>query len=547
MCGIFAVFGPGAQNAVLNRRCANLIKHRGPDYTGEYISPDGLAHIIHHRLAIVHPASGAQPIISDLKVLAVNGEIYNYRELNEEHKLGIDVEAAHSDCDVLIPLLARFGDDHFGDLKINGMFGLVYYDERLNKIIIARDYMGIIPLYYAIATDGTLYVSSEFKALVDIDTINQIKEFTPNSLWIVGEKWCKFNRTMPSNFTSPPISSTYSNLKKAVESHIATEVPMAVLLSGGLDSSIIASMANDIIIKKQIMSTPKISTKTAIKKIDTYSVGLEGSPDLKAARVMAEYLGSAHHEVLFTIKEALDFLPEAIRLLETYDITTIRAGLPMLLMMRQIKADGFKVVLSGEGSDEEWAGYVYNRYAPDPIALLEESVRKMDDLHWYDCRRANMAGAVFGVEVRVPFLDRSVVDYVMAVDPKLKMHVTSSNQIGIEKKHLRSACEGILPPEIAWRGKEQFSDGVGYQWIDTLKRLAETRISDLDFSNAGKRFPVNCPLTKEGYWYRDIFEHHFQAKATLCCPNQKSVACCSPTALKWKEDWVTKNDPSGRI
>lgn len=530
MCGIFAVFGPGAKNAAINRACAKLIKHRGPDYTGEYISPDGLAHIIHHRLAIVHPASGAQPIISDLKVLAVNGEIYNYRELNDEYKLGINCEQAHSDCDVLIPLLERFGGDHFSEIKINGMYALVYYDERFNKIIIARDYVGIIPLYYAIATDGTLYVSSEFKALTVIDTINQIKEFTPNSLWIVGEKWCRFARSMSSTFSTPTVKETYLNLKSAVKSHIATEVPMAVLLSGGLDSSIIASMA----------------AKDYFTKIHTYSVGLAGSPDLKAARVMADYLRSEHHEVLFTIDEAITFLPEAIRLLETYDITTIRAGLPMLLMMRQISKDGFKVVLSGEGSDELWAGYVYNRYAPDSTALLNESIRKMDDLHWYDCRRANMAGAVYGVEVRVPFLDRSVVDYVMAVDPKIKMHNFNDDK-KIEKRHLREACKDILPAEIAWRGKEQFSDGVGYGWIDTLKRLAETKINDTDFANAPKRFPTNPPLTKEGYWYRNIFEHHFQSKATTCCPNQKSVACCSPTALKWKEDWLVKNDPSGRI
>lgn len=546
MCGIFAVFGPGAKNSVINRTMANLIKHRGPDYTGEYISPDGLAHIIHHRLAIVHPQSGAQPIISDLKVLAVNGEIYNYRELNDEYKLGIDTTTSHSDCDVLIPLLDRFGSDHFSEIKINGMYALVYYDERINKIIVARDYMGIIPLYYAIATDGTLYISSEFKALVGLDIITTIKEFSPNSIWIVGERWCRFARSMESNFITPTVKQTYLNLKAAVASHIATEVPMAVLLSGGLDSSIIASMADDIIVKKHFHDVIHNGLEShAIKKIHTYSVGLKDSPDLKAARVMAQYLGSEHHEVLFTIEEAISFLPDAIRMLETYDITTIRAGLPMLLMMKQIKLDGFKVVLSGEGSDEEWAGYVYNRYAPGHIDLLNECSRKMDDLHWYDCRRANMAGAAYGIEVRVPFLDRSVVDYVMQIDPRLKMH--NSEFKNIEKRHLREACEGILPAEIAWRGKEQFSDGVGYQWIDTLKRLAETRISDADFINAARRFPTNTPLTKEGYWYRNIFEHHFQSKPVLCCPNQKSVACCSPTALKWKEDWVTKNDPSGRI
>jgi asparagine synthase (glutamine-hydrolysing) len=284
---------------------------------------------------------------------------------------------------------------------------------------------------------------------------------------------------------------------------------------------------------------------------------LADSPDLKAARVMADYLKSIHHEVVFTIDEALAFLPEAVRCLETYDITTIRAGLPMLIMMRQISRDGFKVVLSGEGSDEEWAGYVYNAKAPNPLELYEESVRKMDDLHWYDCRRANMAGAAYGVEVRVPFLDRSVVDYVMSVDPKVKMHSTirmiddktgDIHRSTIEKRHLREAFEHILPASIAWRGKEQFSDGVGYSWINTLKKVAESKYSsDLEMATAFQKYNVNTPLTKEGLWYREIFEQHFQDKAILCCPNQKSIACSSPKALEWNELWKAKHDPSGRI
>jgi len=555
MCGIFAAFGRGASNHEINRHAAGLIKHRGPDYTGEYISPDGLMHMIHHRLAIVHPKSGSQPILaysrSDIKsvaeievmvatgALAVNGEIYNYRELNAALNLGLNLETAHSDCDVLIPILRRYKGFSFSDITINGMFGLVYYEK--GTCIIARDYMGIIPLYYARSIDSqTIYISSEIKALACLADVEHIKIVRPNSYCsIIFDNgptcvWHNFHRSV-GTFISPTIQSTYDNLAAAVKSHIATEVPMAVLLSGGLDSSIIASLATKF-----------------VGRLHTYSVGLADSPDLKAARIMANYLDSIHHEVIFTIEEALEFLPEAVRLLETYDITTIRAGLPMLLMMKQISKDGFKVVLSGEGSDEEWAGYVYNAKAPNPLELYEESVRKMDDLHWYDCRRANMAGAVYGVEVRVPFLDRSVVDYVMSVDPKIKMHSTirmiddktgDIHKSTIEKRHLREAFEHILPASIAWRGKEQFSDGVGYSWINTLKKMAEEKYKTVD----DEKYEDNTPLTKEGLWYRSIFEKHFGSKATFCCPNQKSIACSSPKALEWDELWKSKHDPSGRI
>lgn len=547
MCGIFAAFGPGAKNHEVNRTAAALIKHRGPDYTGEYISPDGLVYMCHHRLAIVHPKSGAQPIINEYEydgklcreILAINGEIYNYRELNEELKLGFDLNRSHSDCDVMNPIMRNFT----GCLpKINGMFGLVYYNEHDGRFIFARDYIGIIPLYFVRGSDGTLYVSSEIKALSALDIADHsIQVCPPNSVHIARSStldsiimkhdYDDCNVADVKGSTTP--KATFDNLAAAVKSHMATEVKMAVLLSGGLDSSIIAALAK--------------SYSSSSIDLHTYSVGLAGSPDLKAARVMSEYLGSIHHEVIFTIAEGLAYLPEAVRRLETYDITTIRAGLPMLLMMRQIAADGFKVVLSGEGSDELWAGYAYNAKAPNSGELYYESVRKMNDLHWYDCRRANMAGAAYGVEVRVPFLDRSVVDYVMSLDPGIKMHSTMRliddrgdvHRQVMEKRHLREAFEGYLPASILWRKKEQFSDGVGYQWITVLKAA--------DMQDEKDNIVINTPLSSEGFKYRRIFDSHFNKKASYCCPNQKSVACSSPIALEWDKAWKDKHDPSGRI
>lgn len=533
-------------------KMAKKIRHRGPDWSGIYTGDNAI--IAHERLAIVDPFSGKQPLFSpDGKViLAVNGEIYNHTEIRKRYE-GRYPFRTKSDCEVILALYEEKGIDFLEDL--NGIFAFCLYDSRKNLFLTARDHIGIVPLYHGWDGEGRYYAASELKALEGVCC--KYEEFPPGSFYTVGsdqpERWyCRDWESYDAvKENGSSVEALRNGLEAAVKRQLMSDVPYAVLLSGGLDSSVIAAVT-----KK--FASRRVETGDACEawwpQLHSFAVGLEGSPDLEAARKAAEFIGTVHHEIHFTVREALDALPDVIYHLETYDVTTVRASTPMFLLARAVKAMGIKMVLSGEGSDELFGGYLYFHKAPSAREFHEETVRKLGKLHLYDCLRANKALAAWGVEGRVPFLDKEFIDLAMSLNPADKMTAPSRpvhgdilSEMKIEKRLLRQAFRDLLPEGIVLRQKEQFSDGVGYSWIDTLKKLAAEKVSDRQFEAAAKRFPVNTPLNKEEYYYRSIFEEFFPSEsAAASVPHEASVACSTATALAWDESFRHLNDPSGR-
>lgn len=544
MCGIVCAFDLKQDAESLRPQLLEMskrIRHRGPDWSGIYKSKNAI--LGHERLAIVDPASGKQPLYNEDQsiVLAANGEIYNHLELRKkfEGKYNFKTE---SDCEIILALYQEKGVDFVDDL--NGIFAFAIYDSTKDSYFIARDHMGIIPLYMGWDKDGTFYVASELKALEGVCA--KIELFPPGHYWHSGDEaptqWYKRNwvdfEEVKNNPTS--IEDLHDALSDAVHRQLMSDVPYGVLLSGGLDSSITSALAKKFSSKR----VESDDTQEAWwPQLHSFSVGLEGSPDLAAAKKVSEHIGSIHHEVVFTIQEGLDAIRDVIYHLETYDITTVRASTPMFLMARSIKSHGIKMVLSGEGADELFGGYLYFHKAPSAEEFHKETVRKLDKLHQYDCLRANKSLAAWGIEGRVPFLDKEFIDVAMRINPKDKM----INKERMEKWVVRKAFEDYLPESVAWRQKEQFSDGVGYSWIDTLKEVVETAVSDEQMNNAHFRFPLQTPQNKEEFYYRTLFEEHFPSDAAaLSVPSVPSVACSTPIALEWDEAFKNQNDPSGR-
>jgi len=544
MCGIVCAFDIKQSTEALRPQLLEMskkVRHRGPDWSGIYANKKAI--LAHERLAIVDPASGKQPLFSADKklVLAANGEIYNHKELKGQFEGDYEFQTA-SDCEVILSLYQKKGVDFIDEL--NGIFGFAIYDSEKDEYFIARDHMGIIPLYIGWDKNGTFYVASELKALEGVCT--KIELFPPGHYLHSSDgafvKWYQRDWTdyeaVKENQTS--IQAIHDALEAAVKRQLMSDVPYGVLLSGGLDSSVTSALAKKFS-QKRIESD---GTKDAWwPQLHSFSVGLEGSPDLEAARKVADHIGTVHHEIEFTIQEGLDAIKDVIYNLETYDITTIRASTPMYLMARVIKSMGIKMVLSGEGADELFGGYLYFHKAPNAKEFHEETVRKLDKLHMYDCLRANKSLAAWGIEGRVPFLDKEFMDVAMRINPKDKM----INGERMEKWVVRKAFESYLPESVVWRQKEQFSDGVGYSWIDTLKELVSEAVSDEQLKSANYRFPIQTPTSKEEYYYRSIFEGHFPSDAAaMSVPQEPSVACSTKIALEWDEAFKNMNDPSGR-
>ncbi|MBP0612616.1 asparagine synthase B [Chryseobacterium sp. cx-311] len=546
MCGIVCLLDAKQKTETLRPQILQMsrkVRHRGPDWSG--IFQDENVIFSHERLAIVDPASGKQPLFTkDGKVvLAVNGEIYNHRELRAEFP---DYDfLTQSDCEVILALYRRHGKDFLE--KLNGIFAFALYDSENGVYLVGRDHMGICPLYQGWDRNGNYYVASELKALEGI--CKSIEVFLPGHFLFSAEgfemqkwyhrDWEEYN-SVEDNVTD--ISKIREGLEAAVHRQLMSDVPYGVLLSGGLDSSIIAAVTAKYA-RNRIESGDQ--EEAWYPRLHSFAVGLEGSPDLVAAQKAAEHIGSIHHEVHFTVQEGLDAIRDVIYHLETYDVTTVRASTPMYLLARVIKSMGIKMVLSGEGSDELFGGYLYFHKAPNAKEFHDETVRKLGKLHLYDCLRANKALMSWGIEGRVPFLDKEFMDVAMNVNPKDKMISLAEGRM--EKYVLRKAFEDLLPESIAWRQKEQFSDGVGYSWIDSLKEAAETEVSDEMMVNAKFRFPLNTPQNKEEYRYRTIFEEHFPSEtAAATVPSVPSVACSTPIALEWDEAFKNLSDPSGR-
>jgi len=554
MCGIVGAFDikkstEPFRNQVL--RMAKTLRHRGPDWSGIYSGDKAI--LAHERLAIVDPLSGGQPLFSaDGKLaLAVNGEIYNHQEIRARFAGKYDF-LTQSDCEVILPLYREKGADFLEDL--NGIFAFALYDIERDRYLVGRDHIGIIPLYQGWDPEGRFYVASELKALEGVCT--EIREFLPGTVYDsatgktttwYSRDWMEFDAVKDAKTN---IAELRDALEKAVKRQLMSDVPYGVLLSGGLDSSVIAAITQKFAAKR-VESGGK--EEAWWPRLHSFAVGLKGSPDLAAARTAADYIGTVHHEIHFTVQEGLDAIRDVIYHLETYDITTVRASTPMYLLARAIKSMGIKMVLSGEGSDELFGGYLYFHKAPDAKELHEETVRKLSKLHLYDCLRANKSLAAWGVEGRVPFLDKEFIDVAMRQNPRDKLSGRASEQVSpdgkprIEKWMVREAFKDILPPEIVWRQKEQFSDGVGYSWIDSLKKLCEEKVSDEQFARAADRFPINPPMTKEQYYYRTIFEEFFpSSSASKTVAYEASVACSTAKALEWDAAWKGINDPSGR-
>jgi len=544
MCGIVCAFDLKQPSEVLRPQLLTMskcIRHRGPDWSGIYDSDKTI--MAHERLAIVDPTSGKQPLFSEDKklVLAANGEIYNHMELRKQFEGKYNFQTK-SDCEVILALYKEKGASFLDEL--NGIFGFALYDVDNDEYLIARDHMGIIPLYMGWDKDGTFYVASELKALEGVCT--KIELFPPGHYlhssdgelkrWWTRD-WMEYD-AVKDNETS--IIELRQALDAAVKRQLMSDVPYGVLLSGGLDSSITSALA-----KKYADKRIETGDKEGAwyPRLHSFAIGLNGSPDLAAARKVADHLDTVHHEVTFTIQEGLDAIRDVIYHVETYDITTIRASTPMFLLARAIKAMGIKMVLSGEGADEIFGGYLYFHKAPSAKDFHEENVRKLDKLHMYDCLRANKSLASWGIEGRVPFLDKEFMDVAMRLNPQDKM----INGERMEKWVLRKAFADMLPESVAWRQKEQFSDGVGYSWIDTLKEMVNEQVTDEQMKNAQYRFPIQTPTSKEEFHYRSIFEAHFPSDAAaLSVPSVPSVACSSPVALAWDESFKNMNDPSGR-
>lgn len=572
------------------------IRHRGPDWSGVYTGPNAI--LSHERLSIVDPLSGKQPLVSDDQkiILAANGEIYNHKEIRAQFNGSYNFRTG-SDCEVIIPLYKKFRDSAGVDGQpdfsamiesLSGIFAFALYDSERDVYLVARDQIGVIPLYQGWDKAGRYYVASELKALEG--GCQTIEEF-PNGCYLFSggslplasaaaassatpsagsnaarnacfskpvrwykRDWESFDSVKSAARASDALGQVINpaviekvrdGLDAAVKAQLMSDVPYGVLLSGGLDSSIIAAVTQKYS-KKRIESDSKEGAWWP--RLHSFAIGLEGSPDLIAAQKAADYIGTVHHEVHFTIQEALDALPDVIYHIETYDITTVRASTPMYLLARVIKSMGIKMVLSGEGSDELFGGYLYFHKAPNAQEFHEELVRKMGKLHLYDCLRANKSLMAWGVEGRVPFLDKDFIDVAMRLNPSDKMNIKlPDGKQRIEKWILRKAFEDMLPAEIVWRQKEQFSDGVGYNWIDTLKKMTEEKISDAEFERRENRFPVNPPKTKEEYYYREIYSRLFPSdSAARCVPHEAGVACSTAKALEWDAAWKNMDEPSGR-
>lgn len=544
MCGFVGAFDLtqdliGLRSQVL--KMAKRIRHRGPDWSGIYCGEKAI--LVHERLSIVDIKSGGQPLYNKDKnlVLAVNGEIYNHQNIRNRFKGRYEFQS-NSDCEVLLALYQEKGVNLFDEL--NGIYAFALYDIENNSYLIGRDHMGIIPLYMGYDDFGQFYVASELKALEGI--CPNIKEFPAGYYYDSrdGElkQWYKRDWMEYDNVkdNDTDLEVLKKGLEDAVHRQLMSDVPYGVLLSGGLDSSIISAVAKKFAARRIENNN---ETEAWWPQLHSFAIGLKGAPDLIAAQKVADHIGTVHHEIHFTVEEALDALSDVIYHIETYDVTTVRASTPMYLLARFIKSMGVKMVLSGEGADEIFGGYLYFHKAPNAKALHEETVRKLDKLHLYDCLRANKTLAAWGVEGRVPFLDKEFMDIAMRMNPQDKMCGNEK----IEKYALRKAFEGYLPESVTWRQKEQFSDGVGYNWIDTLREVASKKVTDKQMEKAAERFPINPPMSKEEYWYRTMFEEHFpSASAAGTVPSVPSVACSSAVALEWDASFKNRIDPSGR-
>lgn len=544
MCGITALFGVKEQTEALRRQVLEMskrIRHRGPDWSGIYAG--GSAILAHERLSIVDPASGGQPLVSPdgKQILCVNGEIYNHRSLRESLKDEYEFQTG-SDCEVILALYRKKGIDFLED--ISGIYAFALYDLEKDQYLIARDQIGVIPLYMGRDEQGHVMVCSEMKGLEGY--ASSYEPFAPGHYYWSGDgqmkRWYKrdWEDYDAVKDADASVEKLREALEKAVQKQLMSDVPYGVLLSGGLDSSIISAIAKKYAAKR-------IETDGTADawwpQLHSFAVGLKGAPDLSAARKVAEHIGTVHHEINYTVQEGLDALRDVIYYTETYDVTTVRASTPMYLLSRVIKSMGIKMVLSGEGADEVFGGYLYFHKAPSARAFHEETLRKISKLYLYDCLRANKSLAAWGVEGRVPFLDKEFLDVAMSLNPAAKMAPDGV----IEKKILREAFQDMLPKEVAWRQKEQFSDGVGYSWIDSLKKITASAVSDEQMAHAAQRFPINTPQNKEEYYYRTIFEELFPSNsAAMSVPSVPSVACSTAEALAWDESFKNLNDPSGR-
>ncbi|MEW9798146.1 asparagine synthase B [Alteromonas sp. CYL-A6] len=546
MCGIFGILDIKTDVSELRTQAldlAKLLRHRGPDWSGIWNNDNTI--LCHERLAIVDVDTGAQPLIStdNQQILAVNGEIYNHKALEAGLSPAYPFKT-RSDCEVILPLYQQEGVNFID--KLEGMFAFVLYDQTQDAYLIARDHIGIIPLYTGYDEHGNFYVASEMKALAPV--CKTISEFPPGHyLWSKTGKltryyqrdWMQYDAVKDNTSDLDALKDAF---EKAVKSHMMSDVPYAVLLSGGLDSSLVSAVAAKFVAKRV---EDEDKSDAWWPRLHSFAVGLEGAPDLKAAKKVADMIGTVHHEIHFTIQEGLDAIRDVIYHLETYDTTTIRAATPMYLMTRKIKAMGIKMVLSGEGSDEIFGGYLYFHKAPNAKEFHEETVRKLDRLHMFDCARANKATSAWGVEARVPFLDKHFLDVAMRLNPQDKMCLDGR----MEKWILRKVFDDgkTLPEEVLWRQKEQFGDGVGYSWIDSIRDFVDAEVTDQQLATAEFRFPHNTPDTKEGYYYRSIFEGYFpQESAARCVPGGKSIACSTAEALEWDESFKANADPSGR-
>ena len=544
MCGIAGIFNISGQSSDFRKKALEMsrkLRHRGPDWSGIYVGKSAI--LAHERLSIVDPQSGGQPLFSEdrKQILAVNGEIYNHRDIRNRFA-GKYKFSTGSDCEVILALYREKGVNFLEDLS--GIFAFALYDEEKDDFLIARDPIGVIPLYIGRDSDGKVYCASELKALEGF--CEEFEPFLPGHYYLGSEgklvKW--YNRDCSEYYAVKDNRADKNELREALESavkcQLMSDVPYGVLLSGGLDSSVISAIAK----KYSAKRVETDSTKDAWwPQLHSFAVGLKNAPDLLKAREVAEHIGTVHHEINYTIEEGLDAIRDVIYYIETYDVTTVRASTPMYLLARVIKSMGIKMVLSGEGADEVFGGYLYFHKAPTAKDFHEETVRKLGKLHLYDCLRANKSLCAWGVEGRVPFLDKEFLDVAMRLNPEAKMCPGNV----IEKKIVREAFCDLLPESVAWRQKEQFSDGVGYSWIDTLKSVTAAAVTDEQMAHAAERFPINTPMNKEEYYYRSIFEEHFPSEsAARCVPSVPSVACSTAEALAWDASFKNLNDPSGR-
>ena len=544
MCGIVAILNVREQTHELRDQALKMsqkIRHRGPDWSGIYCG--GSAILAHERLSIVDPESGGQPLFSPDKkqILAVNGEIYNHQEIRRRYAGKYEFQTG-SDCEVILALYREKGIRFLEELS--GIFAFVLYDEERNEFLIARDPIGVIPLYIGFNSDGKVFVASELKALEG--QCERYEPFLPGHYYYSGEgQQTRFYRRDWFNYAAvkdnpASVEAIRDALEDAVKRQLMSDVPYGVLLSGGLDSSVISAIAEKY---SEMRIEDNSQTKAYWPRLHSFAVGLKGAPDLAKAKLVADHIGTVHHEINYSIQEGLDAIRDVIYFIETYDVTTVRASTPMYLLARVIKSMGIKMVLSGEGADEIFGGYLYFHKAPSARDFHEETVRKLSKLYLYDCLRANKSLSAWGVEGRVPFLDKEFLDVAMRTNPEAKMCPGST----MEKKIVREAFADMLPEAVAWRQKEQFSDGVGYSWIDTLKQLTSEAVSDEQMAHAAERFPINPPRNKEEYYYRSIFAEHFPSdSAARSVPSEASVACSTAIALEWDEAFRNMNDPSGR-